>query len=69
MIPAPWNKYSLGAVNEAMAIGRTRTGTFEWTGKTIRSHTQVGARQRPGCKVEYTIKTVRGDKRRDAQCY
>lgn len=69
MISVQRNKFSLGAVNQVMAIGRTCTGTFEWTGKTIRSRTQVGARQRPGCKVESTTKTIRGDKGRDAQCY
>lgn len=69
MIAQSWNKFSLGAVEQVMALGRICTSTFEWTGKTIRSRTQVGARQRPGCKVEYIIRTARGDKGRDAQCY
>ena len=64
-----WNKFHLVEVNQVMAIERTCTGTFEWTGKTIRSRTQVGARHRPGCKVEYTVRTVRGDKGKDALCY
>lgn len=63
------NKFDLGEVDQIMAIGRIHIGTFEWTGKTIRSRTQVGARHRPGCKVDYTITTVHGDKGRDAQCY
>ncbi|SDS96819.1 hypothetical protein SAMN04489751_3376 [Brevibacterium sandarakinum] len=69
MIAPPRNKLSLGEVDQVMALGRTHTGSFEWTGKIIRSRTQVGARQRPGCKVENTVKTIRGDKGRDAQCY